>query len=378
MVLKTEPKSMAPLQFLSILGCLASIAILADAVQAQPATSQVTIQLDVRDQTIQATPVLATDRRVMMLGRDGQMWDFSPSEAANFTRLTTSFRPLMPNEMRGALMAEFGREFEVTGTGHYLVVHPAGTKDRWAEQFEQLYRSFQGYFTSRGIDPQKATFPLVAIVFPDFPSYQTYAARSGMRVSPAVVGYYSSATNRVALYDVTGGNPQDPLWQENMATIIHEATHQTAFNTGIHSRYAPQPKWLVEGLATMFEAPGVWNSRNHPRLRDRVNQQRLAEFLEYAASSRPANSLAEFVSNDQVYFHRPGTAYGEGWALAFFLIETRPRELASFIKRVAARPAGEPYPAQARLDDFQQAFGSDLTMLESHFLRYMQQLPDRM
>jgi len=33
----------------------------------------------------------------------------------------------------------------------------------------------------------------------------------------------------------------------NAAVLIHEATHQTAFNTGVHSRYTPPPRWLAEG-----------------------------------------------------------------------------------------------------------------------------------
>lgn len=336
------------------------------------------IQLDLRNQTLQATPLLATDQRVLMLGRDGQLWDFSPASATNFTRLATPFRPMPQSEMRGALLAEFGRGFDVTGTGSYLVVHPAGAKDQWAAQFEHLFRSFQQYFTARGIQPQSARFPLVAVVFPDFASYQQYAAQSGMRVTPATVGYYSSATNRVALYDVTRGNPNDPLWAENMATIIHEATHQTAFNTGIHSRTAPQPKWLVEGLATMFEAPGVWDSRNHTRFRDRVNQQRLTQFLEYMQTQRTPGSLAQFVTSDDPFYTRPGTAYGEAWALVFFLIETRPREFAQYLRHVSNRPAGEDYSETQRLQDFQSAFGTDLSMLESHFLRYVAQMPQQM
>jgi len=345
---------------------------------AQQATYPVMIQLDLNDQTIQATPVMATEQRVIMLGRDGRMWDFAPQKASNFTQLSSSFRPLRQNEMRGDLLAEFGRGFDVTGTGNYLVVHPAGQKDEWASQFETLFRSFQQYFAARGIHLQRNEFPLVAVVFPDFRSYQQYAAQDGMRVSPGLVGYYSSRTNRVALYDVTHGNPDNPAWADNMATIIHEATHQTAFNTGIHSRYAPQPKWLVEGLATMFEAPGVWDSRNHSHFRDRVNKTRMLEFLEYAKTQRSPNSLAQFIATDDAYYRRPATAYGEGWALVFYLIETRPREFANYVRTVAARSAEEGYSSEERLRDFQEAFGSDLDQMEAYFLRYIRDVPNKM
>ncbi|RCS52772.1 DUF1570 domain-containing protein [Bremerella cremea] len=199
-----------------------------------------------------------------------------------------------------------------------------------------------------------------------------------MRVSKGVVGYYSPRTNRVALYDVTRGDPNHPLWGENLATIIHEATHQTAFNTGVHSRYSRQPKWLVEGLATMFEAPGVWDSRNHPQFRERLNQARMSEFLSYMKTQRQPNSLQEFIATDDAYRQRPSTAYGEGWALAFYLIETRPREFAQYMQTVANRPAGEPYTAEQRVEDFQNAFGADLNLLESYFLRYIQQAPTKL
>ncbi|MBA2113436.1 DUF1570 domain-containing protein [Bremerella alba] len=345
---------------------------------AQQTTYPVMIQLDLKDETIQATPVLATEQRVIMLGRDGRMWDFAPQSASNFVQLATSFRPLPQFEMRGDLLAEFGNGYDVTGTGNYLVVHPAGQKDAWASQFEKLFRSFHRYFAARGIHLQRNEFPLVAVVFPDFRSYQEYAAKDGMRVSPGLVGYYSSLTNRVALYDVTHGNHDNPAWSDNMATIIHEATHQTAFNTGVHSRYAPQPKWMVEGLATMFEAPGVWDSHNHATLRDRVNKTRMLEFLEYAKTRRPANSMAQFIATDDAYYKRPATAYGEGWAMVFYLIETRPREFAAYVRKVAARSADQDYTAEERLRDFQSAFGSNFDQLEAHFLRYITDLPNKM
>ena len=42
-----------------------------------------------------------------------------------------------------------------------------------------------------------------------------------------------------------------------MATIVHEATHQIAFNCGMQQRYADIPLWLCEGMAVYFEAPDL-------------------------------------------------------------------------------------------------------------------------
>ena len=55
------------------------------------------------------------------------------------------------------------RHYDVAGDVHYLVVYPKGQRDAWAPRFEQLYRSFQQYFTARGWRPQEPQFPLIAL-----------------------------------------------------------------------------------------------------------------------------------------------------------------------------------------------------------------------
>ncbi|MEX2357604.1 MAG: DUF1570 domain-containing protein [Pirellulaceae bacterium] len=333
-----------------------------------------TIKLRYQQDELIGTAVLFSAEEVRLLGRDGQIWHLDPNHVADYAPVEPRFRPASQAEVRGQLLREYGRQFEVSGTGHYLVVHPAGQRQQWAERFEQLYRSFHQYFTARGIPTTQAEFPLVAVVMPNYASYREAAAEVGVRVSPGLVGFYSPRSNRVMMYDMTSINPALEFSEESMATLIHEATHQTAFNAGVHSRLAPQPKWLVEGLATMFEAPGVWNSREFPRQADRIVKTRLAEFQQYMQQGRQPNSLADFVAEDTAYLRRPATAYGEGWALCFYLIETRPREFAKYLQKVATRAADQPYPAEQRLADFQTAFGEDPNLLESHFLRYIGQL----
>ena len=78
-------------------------------------------------------------------------------------------------------------------------------------------------------------------------------------MQPGTLGHYDPASNRVFLFDATKDAGYD--WSENADTIIHEATHQTAYNVGVHKRFIAAPRWMVEGLATMFEARGVWNAQ---------------------------------------------------------------------------------------------------------------------
>ena len=51
-----------------------------------------------------------------------------------------------------------------------------------------------------------------------------------------------------------------PEGERTVATVVHEATHQMAFNCGLHTRYADIPVWVSEGIAMYFETledPGL-------------------------------------------------------------------------------------------------------------------------
>src|SRR5262245_17958452 len=95
--------------------------------------------------------ILARDNRTtFFLARDGQCLELATSDAQRVEPLAADFQSYSQAEIRGLLMREFGQGFEVSGVGHYLVVHPTGQKDQWAPRFESLYRSFVHYFAARG------------------------------------------------------------------------------------------------------------------------------------------------------------------------------------------------------------------------------------
>ncbi|MGY8767249.1 MAG: DUF1570 domain-containing protein [Pirellulales bacterium] len=214
----------------------------------------------------------------------------------------------------------------------------------------------------------------MAIVSKDYSSYAKYAASQKVKVTPSIVGFYSTKTNRVVMYDMTAGKKDSQGWNANFATVVHDATHQTAYNTSIHNRLSQQPVWIVEGLATMFEAPGVWNSSQFRHQKDRINRERWAYFVQHAKSRRKAGSLESFIASDQHFKINPSAAYAEAWALSFYLMESSPKQYSQYLAQVAARPAGSRYSAQQRVKDFQAAFGQDLKMMEARMLRYILEL----
>ena len=118
-------------------------------------------------------------------------------------------------------------------------------------------------------------------------------------------------------------------WQQNEATVIHEATHQMAFNTGVHNRFATTPLWVAEGLGTMFEARGVWNWRDYPDQGDRINRERLAQFRQWRSIGRKPGDFVNLLGSDRQFQSNPAAAYAEAWAWVFFLTETYPHSSAS-------------------------------------------------
>ncbi|MHB8866472.1 MAG: DUF1570 domain-containing protein [Pirellulaceae bacterium] len=339
------------------------------------AVEPTTVRFRLDGATIEGAPVAWTAANVLVLARNGFLLDFTPQQAEDYRLVSNHFRPFSPSEMRGELLREFGDRYDVVGTGNYLVVHPAGERDRWAPRFEGLFRSFLHYFSARGMRPAMPEFPLVAIVFPSQREFVEYVKRIGGSVSPGVVGFYSPQSNRVLLYDVTHGQASEAEWYHNAATIIHEATHQMAFNTQIHNRLAVPPRWAGEGLAMLFEAPGVWDAHRNRLTKDRINANRLSMFREYVKTNRPAGSLRPFIQNsERMFAAAPGIAYPEAWALTFYLSETEPAKYLRYLARTAAREPLKEYTPSAQLKEFTDVFGTDLKMLEARYLRFIEQL----
>ena len=242
----------------ALLGILLGWAQAADG--AVPLSFMVELNLDSRK--IEGTPISWDAREVHLLGRDGRLWNFAPDEATEFEKIGERFRCYSPSKIRAILLRELGDQYEVTGTSHYMVAHPRGQRDKWAQRFENLYRSFVHFFSVRGFKIQQPPFPLIGIVCRDQNQFFRYSASQGGPMSPGVLGYYSLGSNRITLYDQEAGRHDATDWHETATMLIHEATHQTAFNTGIHSRFSPRhsgsPKdWPPTSKRRAFTIHGI-------------------------------------------------------------------------------------------------------------------------
>jgi hypothetical protein len=231
----------------------------------------------------------------------------------------------------------------------------------------------------------------VALVFADRGSYQQHARPELGDSVESIIGYYSFATNRMTMYDLTGiqtlRSPGDrrgsaaeinrmlarPEAEMTVATVIHEATHQIAFNCGLQTRYADIPLWVSEGIAVYFETPDLTSARGW-RTIGAVNPGRLAAFRQYL-SRRPPGSLESLVSDDRRLRDSKQAldAYAEAWALTWFLARQRPKQHDAYLKMLSQkRPLLWDTP-ETRLKQFQEHFG-DLDQLDAEFVRSMSKL----
>ena len=323
--------------------------------------------------TIEGEAIHWSRNDFFILGRDGKLWEFENSEAPRAKKIKEPFSSYTQQELRASLQQEYGTLYDVSGTGHFLVVHPRGQRDVWAGRFEQLYREMIHYFTSRRIKVHDPELPLVAVVFATESEFTSHARKDGMK-SNDVLGYYSTRSNRILLYDQTGG--RYPNWRENALTIVHEAAHQTAFNIGLHNRFADTPRWLSEGLGTLFEAPGVNNGSKFRKLEDRINDAELATYLRYFPEELPAGTIKSLVASDKFFRSAPLKSYCVAWATTFTMAERQPLQLAEYLQ-VTARQRKTFMLADSpgsRLNDFQQAFGMDPDKMQDRVDDYIRSL----
>src|SRR5690606_30182322 len=141
---------------------------------ADPAPFMMRATIDGR--AIEGQPLLWDADEILLLGRDGALYDFDPAAAKDAKRTADKFKAYATGEMRALLRAEFDGRFDISTTAHFVVVHPRGAWSAWAERLESLYRSLTHYLAVRGFRAHAAATPLVAVVFRTQEDYFRHAA----------------------------------------------------------------------------------------------------------------------------------------------------------------------------------------------------------
>ncbi len=309
-------------------------------------------------------------RSAILLEPAGGFRSLDVGEVREHRILEEPFLPLSLANARASLQGEFGNSFETAVTGPYVIVAPRGEANRWRDRFRTLLAGYSRYFEVRGWQLRQSDFPLVVIILPDRATFRSYAiGEVGNRID-SILGYYSPQSNRCVMYKIDGSGGTD--WSETEETIVHEAIHQLAFNTGVHERLAENPVWVVEGFATMFERSSVYDGPStNSSLSKRVNRNHISRLRSLLADAKSfEQQLATVIVSDEMFKSNAVDAYAIAWGLVFYLAERAPREFGAFTQQLAQLPPMQPYQAEQRARDFQQGFAFELPILVTKMQRF--------
>ena len=333
--------------------------------------------------------VEAQDGGVLLLTRDGVLWPIPKEEIAARRKDDKPFTPFTKDELAKKLTSDLPG-FKIHQTKHYVFCYNTSTGyAQWVGGlYERLYGAFYNYWKNRNFELHEPEFPLIGLVFENQESYAQYSRKELGEATKSIIGYYSLQSNQVNMYDLTGveelrikGDRNSaarinaillkPGAERTVATIIHEATHQLAYNSGLEARFADNPFWVSEGIAIYFETPDLQSSKGWKNIGG-VNHVNLFNFRKLLRD-RPAESLTTLLSDDK-RFRDPTTAsnaYAEAWALNYFLLRTYKDKYIEYIKELARQPQLVDEGPEFRLTMFKKHFGEDLGALDTEFLRYM-------
>lgn len=398
-------------QRLTWTGLLLSAWTLSVAAAAAGEPAHPTTEVRTKTQVLTGKLVASDQSGICLVDRYGRLEILTASTIVSQRIINQRFRFAGTSDFRTHLRTETSKASEIRVGNRYIVCGVPGKTDAYHHLLQTAYREVERYFRVHGFDTHEPESLLVAIVFSSSKEFAEYCRKDGVDWSPGLRGYYSQKSNRIALYDEATSartsqidkgvsNKEADLFRSpfrvpeissdhrshfaasvgslhaaTAATLIHEATHQIAHNIGIHSRMSPTPTWVIEGLATVLEAPGMRKSSPQSTLRSRVNQERLDWFREKLAPRRQIGDLAGMIASDELFKTRTLDAYSQAWAITYFLTESplRARQFVAYLKKAQAGMSERPHTAEQRLKDFQSVFG-DVARLDVEFARFMEDI----
>jgi len=337
--------------------------------------------------------ILAEDRRgIDFLARDGQAYYIAHSNIIARRSDDTPFVPYTRAQMLERLRMEFppNQGFSLGTYGSFIIVYTTSRDfaDWYGRLLQRLHQQYVAHWRRLGVELSEPEFQMVAIVLPNEAVFRQFAEREGTILSRGQIAYYHKLTNRIVLFDMSGvqtfqaGTPRrattirmflsQPEAYDNIRTVIHEAVHQVGFNTGMHPRFVTSPMWVLEGLAIFHETPDQRDWQVGWTLGPHVNPSRLARLRQYLFSRPHADSPIIRMIRDDDLFRAQATAldnYALAWGLFSFLHQTRPRELAAYLKILQ----GKTFDSEdtCRIRDFESVFGDDWERFDEHFLDFV-------
>ncbi len=221
---------------------------------------------------------------------------------------------------------------------------------------DNIYQRFCQSFMQAGFDLQPPAAPLTWICFAtreDFDRYARSVDRSDLWWSR---GYYSTRTNRVAIFRSSDAQNED------LTELAHEAAHQLAYNTGLQKRGVMYPVWVSEGIATNLETAMSVASPLTTLNARRCQVLRNARLI-------PLSQLIGWTSVPVDDQQATENAYAQVWGLFHFLLNRKGPELHKYMQALGELPTGQRNEMQLR-QEFIHSFGR-VDALDAQFRQYV-------
>jgi hypothetical protein len=308
--------------------------------------------------------------------RDGQYFVITPENMINRTEDDKPFQAYSMKEHIRRLELEFPRAagYSVMERPHFLIVYTTsrGFAQWYSRILERVCNGFKNYWSIRGLRLTDPEFPLVTIIYSNRDDFFKHAESEGLNLSRNILAYYSKLTNRVVLCDLAGfesagKNDRKSISQYlrqpealfNIATVVHEATHQVSMNNGMQQRFSPYPLWVAEGVALFHETPDVKDSLGW-NLTPKVNGIRLRDLRNYL-QKKPVEPIQRIIKDDKLLRDSETVVdnYAMAWGLTYFLAKTKKTQFCNYLKKLAEKKPQSDDSPEIRLKDFEEFFGND-------------------
>jgi len=269
---------------------------------------------------------------------------------ADMSPATATIDPAETDAIDARLKATNLRNTGLSETDRYFSLGdaPDDFRDGALVVCEGLARTLRKHLTTKGIEIVMPGKKMAVVVLAGRKSYEAF---KGEAAGGDEGGLFDLDANRLVIYQT-----ENPI--VNTFTLVHEATHQLTYNTGLLSRRGDVPVALSEGFATYGE---VWR-KDRPSL-ERPNGPRLGVLKKTGGKGIKWIPLAKLLTDDEVFFSKKTEqlAYAESCLWIFDLLQTADGAKKLQIYLAAVRKRANP---GHRVEDAETAFG-DLARLDA-------------
>ena len=331
--------------------------------------------------------VQAQDGGVLLEERNGRIRQLTAAMIESKTVSEAPFVWMTDDELGSDLLSQVPAGFEIHQTDHYVVC--SNSSEEYAvfvgKLLEKVFDQYFQFMKEQEIVVRPLMAKLPVIILQSEAEFKDFASTQHPETSFVdTPGYYSIRENQMLLMDLTRDRSirsvsairkrlsEQPL---HVATIVHEAVHQLAFNSGLQVRMADNPVWLSEGLALHFEQviprstslwtrPGLVNARHHP------------EFIRSVENATTRISFNSLTQTDKSFTDSAtvATAYAESWALTTYLLRQQKSGMGRFLQTISRRIPLQPVTAEQRLQEFTTAFGKSPDECEQEVVSFVRRL----